>query len=143
MKNKKIYFINIVSFLLILLWVYAAASKLMDFNLFEIQMHRQLLPEFLKDSLVFILPPVEIGTALLLLFEKTIYTGLIISGSLLFVFTIYILLAITHLLGKVPCSCGGILTSMGWGTHLVFNLVYLLLTSIGIIVYRERRAGLH
>jgi len=110
--------------------------------MFKLQMDRQALPSFLKEGLVYVLPPVEILTAVLLLFEKTLVTGLYLSVLLLTAFTVYVGLAVFKILSVVPCSCGGILSSMGWNVHFIFNLIFLLLTLIGIYVFRrERRAG--
>ncbi|MDX1365731.1 MAG: hypothetical protein R3243_16110, partial [Arenibacter latericius] len=33
----------------------------------------------------------------------------------------------------LPCSCGGIISLLSWEQHLVFNLVFLLLSIVGII----------
>lgn len=131
---------QIVVFLLILLWIYAATSKILDFNMFRGQMHRQVLPDFLKSSLVYILPPVEIAAAMLLLFDATRYAGFLISLALMTAFTVYVGLAVFRVFGHVPCSCGGVLSKMGWRAHLLFNISFLLLTAIGLIInYRERR----
>src|SRR5579872_5586118 len=133
---------NIIIFALVLLWVYAAASKTMEFKMFKVQMNRQVLPLVLKESLVYVLPPVEILTAGLLLYEKTLKSGFYLSAILLTAFTTYVGLAVFKVLNKVPCSCGGILAKMGWSVHFIFNLIFLLLTLIGIYVFRrERRAG--
>jgi hypothetical protein len=131
---------NIIVFALILLWVYAAASKLLDFNMFKGQMHRQVLPDFLKISLVYILPLLEVVTAFLLLFDQTQLIGFFMSSVLMGTFTIYVGAAVFRFFDEVPCSCGGVLSSMGWDAHFIFNLFFLLLTATGFIIqYRERR----
>jgi len=141
MKNYHKLIINAICFLLILLWFYAAVSKVSTFGMFRAQMHRQLLPLFLKNDLVYILPPAEMIAGLLLLFERSVLIGLYLSFIMMLGFTVYVGLAVFKVLGKVPCSCGGILSSMGWNVHLVFNTIFLLLTILGIYqVYRERRA---
>jgi len=130
----------LICFLLILLWVYAACSKLMAFDLFRVQMDKQLLPPFLKHHLVYLLPPFELFIAVSLFFDKTRLFGFYLSAAALFAFSVYIGLAISKTLGRIPCSCGGIFRKMGWQTHLLFNTFFLLLTAIGIyIIYRERR----
>jgi putative oxidoreductase len=140
MKKLPNNIFHTICFLLILLWVYAAASKLMDFETFKAQMHRQVLFPFVKKSIVYFLPPIEISTALLLIFERLQRVGLYVSLIMLSAFTIYIGLAILKVFGKIPCSCGGVLSKMGWNTHLVFNIFFLLLTALGIyIAHRERR----
>ena len=140
MKTASQIMLQIIYFLLILLWIYAATSKLMDFGLFKAQMHRQVLFPFLKELLVYLLPPLEIIIAILLLFEVSQKIALYLSLIMLSIFTIYIGLAISNMFGKIPCSCGGVLTHLGWGTHFLFNIFFMLLTALGIyIVHRERR----
>jgi len=141
MKSTRSNISRIICFLLIFLWIYAAANKLMDFSMFRVQMHRQLLIPVLKNSLPYILPPAEIITALLLSLESTKKTGLYSSLVMLGAFTFYVALAMFKVLGKIPCSCGGILNKMGWEAHFIFNLFFLLLTAFGLyMVYRERRS---
>jgi|SRR5579863_7502007 len=140
--SAKLIVKNFIIFSLVLLWVYAAASKTMELRMFKVQMNRQALPLFLKESLVYVLPPVEILTAGLLLFEKTLKSGLFLSAALLTGFTTYVGLAVFKVLNRVPCSCGGILAKMGWNVHFIFNIIFLLLTLIAIhTLHKERRAG--
>lgn len=132
---------NAIIFALVLLWVYAAASKLLDFNMFRGQMHRQILPDLAKSTLIYILPPLELAAAFLLLFDRTQFAGFSISLVLMAAFTVYVGLAVFRIFDHVPCSCGGILSRMGWDGHFVFNLFFTLLAATGFnIIYRERRA---
>ncbi|MBS7565543.1 hypothetical protein KHS38_14110 [Mucilaginibacter sp. Bleaf8] len=135
--------LHIIIILLMILWTYTAASKAMDLRLFEVQMNKQVLFPFLKKPLVYLLPPAEALIAVLLLFDSSRFTGLYASAGLLLVFSVYVALAVFRVFERVPCSCGGILRTMGWGTHLVFNVFFLLLTMIAInLNYRERRESL-
>ena len=132
--------ILLICFMLISLWMYAVTSKLMDFNMFSVQMHRQLLFPILKDTLPYLLPATELLATILLAFSSTRFSGLLLSFFMLLAFTVYIGFAMSRLMGKIPCSCGGILNKMSWGTHLFFNLFVLLFTACGIyLVYRGRR----
>ncbi len=47
-------------------------------------------------------------------------------------FTVYIGLVLTGLFGRVPCSCGGVLSSLGWEAHFLFNVCILALAVIGV-----------
>lgn len=131
---------QVILFALVLLWVYAAASKLLDFNMFRAQMHRQVLPHFLSGSLPYILPEIELAAALMLLFDRTQFAAFCISLVLMIAFTIYIGGAVFRFYDRIPCSCGGVLSGMGWDGHFIFNIFFLLLTAVGFtITYRERR----
>ncbi|WP_394353134.1 MauE/DoxX family redox-associated membrane protein [Mucilaginibacter humi] len=53
-------------------------------------------------------------------------------------FTIYTGFGRIPFFPLVPCSCGGVVRKMSWRLHLVFNVFFLLLSSLGI--YTERKA---
>jgi hypothetical protein len=139
MKNIEKNILQVISFLLILLWMYAALSKLFDFSSFKEQMGRQVLFPLLKNKIVYLLPPLEILTALLFLFDFTQKIALYISLIMLSAFTIYIALGVFKVFARVPCSCGGILHKLGWTDHLIFNFIFLLLTAVGL--YIKNREG--
>jgi putative oxidoreductase len=125
--------------LLIFLWVYAALSKLINFEQSRNQMLQQVFPAGLSELLAWAVPVVELSTAGLLIFKKTQRAGLYISLFLLLHFTIYICVVMLNVFGRIPCSCGGILEKMSWGQHLVFNLFFLFLTLIALFQISEER----
>lgn len=112
--------------LLILLWTYTAIGKWADSADFRLSLSRQPLPR--PELLFWTLPLAELLAAGLLVSEKTRKWGLYLSSLLLFAFTVYIAAGLMGLLEKVPCSCGGVLRSLGWKEHLLFNLVFLALS---------------
>lgn len=139
---KKTLRIDIIAFLLILLFVYTAASKLMDFDKFQGQMHNQALPHWVATTSIWTLPEIELIVAFLLIFSLTRLAGLYASLLLMVVFTGYIGLVLLHVFSRVPCSCGGVLKVMGWKVHFFFNVFFLLLSYTGIVLMnRERRVG--
>jgi putative oxidoreductase len=142
MKKSPAILIQVIRFLLILLWVYVSTTKLLEFDHFKIQMQIQTLSGWLSHSLVYVLPATELSAAALLFFRKTFIVGLFLSLILMILFTGYIGLVLCNYFGRMPCSCGGVLSSLNWKSHLLFNIFFLLLTSCGLyIVYRERRVG--
>ena len=82
---------HLLTALLILLYVYAASSKLLDFTAFRGQLYNQSFPHGLADVLLYVLPAAELLTAGLLYFDRTRRAGLWVSLGLLVVFTGYIL----------------------------------------------------
>ncbi|MEZ2338812.1 MauE/DoxX family redox-associated membrane protein [Mucilaginibacter sp. RCC_168] len=131
MKSK---FKQSAIFLFILLFVYAAASKLMTFQLFRGQLYNQDFPHLMADFLLYALPTLELITVGLLCIPRTQRLGLLVSLLLMSAFTGYITLVMLHFWNRVPCSCGGILSHMGWGAHLVFNCVFLLMALVSILI---------
>ncbi|MES3016640.1 MAG: MauE/DoxX family redox-associated membrane protein [Bacteroidota bacterium] len=129
---------TIINFLLILLWTYAAVSKLADYETSRGQMLNQALPEWLEEILVWGVPAVELFTAALLLFNRTKFYGTILSLFLLICFSAYIALVQFNYFDYVPCSCGGIIGSLSWEQHFVFNLVFIVMAASAILLENHR-----
>lgn len=137
----KAIFKSIVPPLLVLLFTYAALSKLFTFSAFDEQLHSQSFPGWLADFLLYFLIPAEIITALLLCFKRTVTVGLLFSTVLMLAFTGYISLVLADYFSKAPCSCGGVLKSLGWKSHLIFNLVFTTLAITSLIIHQKQEAS--
>ncbi len=136
---RKSIFTEIIAALFILLFVYAAASKLIDYQKFRVQLGQSPLLTAFAGWVVWIVPTVEIIIALMLAADKFRLSGLYASFSLMTMFTGYII-AITKFSDYVPCSCGGILQKMNWNQHLVFNCIFVLFALIGILLNPEPKS---
>ncbi|WP_109609600.1 MauE/DoxX family redox-associated membrane protein [Mucilaginibacter oryzae] len=128
--------------LLVLLFSYAAASKLADTGKFRGQLYLQPFPHALSDALVYALPVIELAVVALLLADRTRKAGLIAALALLTAFTVYISMGLLHVWKRVPCSCGGILEHMGWGQHLAFNWVFMIINILGLCFGRREQTAL-
>lgn len=129
---------QIINLLLITLWTYAAASKLADYETSRGAMLNQALPAWLEEILVWGIPMIELFTAGLLTFSKTSFYGTIMSVCLLIVFTGYIALVKLNYFDYVPCSCGGVISSLSWEQHFVFNLFFVVLAATGLVLESYR-----
>jgi len=139
MKLKAIFrntFTNIVSYLFILLFVYAAISKLLDFENFQVQLRQSPLLSSFAGTISWLVPTVEILIALFLSLTKTLRIALYASYTLMVMFSAYIYIILNYS-SFVPCSCGGILEKMDWTQHLIFNLVFVLLAVAAIFMIRK------
>lgn len=121
----------------ILLFSYTAVSKLSDYKTFVFQMQLAPLP-LIKTVAPFIgriLPWVEIVLALMLSVERTRKLAAKIALILMILFEIYIswMQIVSIQTGiKLPCTCGGIISSLGWVQHLFFNALVILLLALSI-----------
>lgn len=131
MRNTENH-ITIISTLFILLWSYAAFSKLAVLEISRSEMLNQVFPIWVAEILYWLVPTIELGICLLLIFSRTRVAGLYASLILMSSFSIYIALSMTGIFGRIPCNCGGILSNMSYGTHLIFNLLFVILAAIGI-----------
>jgi uncharacterized membrane protein YphA (DoxX/SURF4 family) len=137
MPNKpQIILIEIISALLIFLFVYAAISKLLDYQKFQVQLSQSPLLTAFAAWVSWIIPSLEIIISIMLAFSKFRLLGLYASFSLMVMFTAYII-AITKFSDYVPCSCGGVLQNMSWNQHLIFNIGFVLLAFVGIIFHSK------
>ncbi|MFN4363591.1 MauE/DoxX family redox-associated membrane protein [Chryseobacterium hispalense] len=131
MKNSKTRIVEWISYFFILLFCYAAISKILDFEKVQDQISASPLlngfSQFLPYTIIF----VEVIIAGLLCYRKTRTIGLIGSLFLMLIFTGYIakLLSTSK---NLPCSCGGILEKMSWSQHLYFNIGCVILSVIAL-----------
>lgn len=131
------YIITIVSYLYIFLFVYAAVSKLLDFENFQIQIGQSPLLSAFAGPLSVLVPGLELLIVLLLCISKFRFWGLLACFQLMVLFTMYIYFVL-HYSANIPCSCGGILEALGWGEHLVFNVIFLLLALVSLFLYTSQ-----
>lgn len=134
--NKQ-FFVDLVTFLLVFLFVYAAVSKLIDFQQFQIQLLKSPLLHVIAVPVSVLTPIAEILIAVMLCFGSMKLIGLYASFSIMLIFTFYIV-AITRFSSYVPCSCGGILQKMSWNQHLVFNIVFTILALSAALLYPNK-----
>ncbi len=134
---KRNLIIEIISSLLILLFVYTAISKLLDFTHFKTVLHGSPLIGGKAAIVALALPITELLVALLLFMPRTRLWGFRGSLALMTVFTIYLayMIAFTP---HLPCSCGGVLKQMTWTQHLVFNIFFLLVSLTGLVMQRNQ-----
>ncbi|MFL5787336.1 MAG: MauE/DoxX family redox-associated membrane protein [Flavisolibacter sp.] len=129
--------INLFSYILILLFSYAAISKWLDYPQFLAQLGQSPLLTPFAIWIGVSIPSLELIICFLLIIEPLRLWGLYASYLLLLLFTGYIFV-LTHFSEYVPCSCGGILQNLSWKGHLWFNLFFALGTAIVILLYYKR-----
>lgn len=133
MNKRKAIVVEVICFLFILLFTYAALSKLMQYQQFVFQIRQSPLLNGFENTVAWLVPSGELVIALMLVISRFRQAGLFASFSLMFMFTIYIA-AVLQLDENIPCSCGGILSDMGWTEHLIFNIGFVILGLIGIVL---------
>ncbi|MFC0778689.1 MauE/DoxX family redox-associated membrane protein [Flavobacterium sp. HJSW_4] len=131
-KSKSII-VEIICLLFVMLFIYAAVSKVLEFDHFQVQLGQSPLLSAFASWISWVVPSVEILIAVILLLPQLRNIGLAASLSLMTMFTAYIFIVL-HYSSFVPCSCGGILEKMSWNVHLIFNLVFVLFAVIAIIL---------
>lgn len=132
--------IEISRMFLLLLWSYAVLSKLLDPFQTRSQLHNQVFSSVIADVLFYLLPILESLAIILLLIKVTRIWGFLGSFLLMTAFTGYIILVKIYYFGRIPCSCGGLISGFNWTQHLLFNILFLGLSLLGLILtIKERR----
>ncbi|ETN95779.1 Methylamine utilisation protein MauE [Zhouia amylolytica] len=134
--------IDIICLFYILLFVYAAVSKLLDFETFRVQLGQSPMLTNFKGLVAYGVPSIELALALLLIVKKFRIPALYASLGLMMAFSMYII-AILNFSDHIPCSCGGVLEQLGWTEHLVFNIVFMFLAVIAIILESNNISTIH
>lgn len=122
-----------ISILFIVLFVYAAISKLLDFESFSLQLAQSPLLSAFAGVIAWLVPGGELVIALLLLIPRFRTFGLYAFFTLMVMFTAYIYIILNYS-DFVPCSCGGVLEDLSWTQHLIFNLIFILLAGVALFI---------
>lgn len=134
MKN---WFEEIAWRLLLLLFLYTALSKLMNFQEFFGQMNNQVFDNRFTPALTYGIPAVEIVASILLLFKPVRPAGFWASAILMLAFTVYVALIIFNYFPRVPCACASGFENLSWPQHLVMNLLFLAIAIVGILLHKN------
>lgn len=134
MKIRQEFITFISAVLLLMLWAYAAVSKIAAYDQFVEQMKLAPVPfiHLLGPFLAWFVPLIELILVWLLFKDKLRQLGLWLSFFLLLAYEFYI---VTMLLSglELPCTCGGLIAKMQWKEHLVFNAIYMVIALLPMI----------
>jgi uncharacterized membrane protein YphA (DoxX/SURF4 family) len=126
-----------ISILCAILFIYAATSKLWDFQQFKVQLGQSPVLTAHAEWLAWSVPVIEYFLALLLLIDTTREKALFGFLALMTMFTTYIIIVL-NFSDYIPCSCGGVLEALGWTEHVLFNLFFVALAIIAILQLQSR-----
>lgn len=130
---RKSFIGGVVAFLIVL-FMYTAVHKILDFEKFSYEIGRSPFLESMGTLVAYGIPAIEILITILLVMNRTRLFGLYLSFFLMTLFTGYIWLMLTYA-PDLPCSCGGIVSAMSWQQHLWFNAGVSLLTAVALLLW--------
>ena len=122
---------EVMSALLLILFLYTAASKLIDHDRFVMVLKKSPLLQEVAGPVSWLVPLSELVVSLSLFVPAWRRYGFRAAFAMMTIFTIYIaymILFTPHL----PCSCGGVIRKMSWGQHLAFNVFFTAIAWLGI-----------
>lgn len=124
----------------ILLWGITAALKLRSWEMTKSEMGLQSFPLWLERSLLWGLPVLYIVLTILLLYKPTVQLGVRLSTIVIAIFTLYLLIGVSGILGYIPCACAGIWPTNNHWLHIAFNSLFIILGLIYWILAHRSHA---
>jgi hypothetical protein len=141
--NAKNIFIEVVTYLFILLFLYTGGMKTISRLDFYYGIRESHLLYNYAGFISWSIPIIELATVACLTIPKLKRIGLYSSFILMALFTIYVgynVFFLTH--QQRPCTCGGIIQKMSWNQHVVFNTVFTLLALLAIRFDKQKTKAL-
>ena len=108
----------------------------MDYPIFKEQIASIEILFPIAKPIAILIPLIEFAIVVLLIIPKWRLKGLYSCAILMTIFTIYVLLILSFS-KELPCSCGGIISQLSWGQHIVFNSTFIFLAVVGIILEKK------
>lgn len=134
--KKYAFILELICMLFVILFVYTAISKFLDFSLFKAQIGMSPVLAPVAKLIAWVVPLAEILDSIMLMVPAWRLRGLYFALGLMLSFTIYIIL-LMKLSAHLPCSCGGVIELLSWKDHLILNCAYILFAITGIWLYRR------
>ena len=127
---------DFIAAVLIFLFVYTAASKLITIDQFKTIISSSSLLHEHAGLLSWFIPAAELVASLLLFLPFSREYGFLFSSILMAIFTLYVAYMLLFS-PDLPCSCGGVIKQMSWSQHLIFNIIFFFLSIIGWRINRN------
>lgn len=137
--TKAIILADIISGILLLLFLYTSLSKLTDYETFKNVLSASPLLKPAARMVAWLLPVTELVIVVLLFIPAVRLKGLYASFILILLFTLYLIYMISFT-PNLPCNCGGVLKLLSWKQHIFFNLFFILLSLTGILLYKRNKS---
>ncbi|WP_127142154.1 MauE/DoxX family redox-associated membrane protein [Flagellimonas marinaquae] len=139
MANQGIHskLVTLFSLLLTLLFVYTAVSKLIELDTFQWRLERMPYIAPYASLLSWKIPFLELIIAGLLWLPRYKIMALYASFMLLGIFTLYIVLVLKFS-DSIPCSCGEVISALGWTDHILLNVSFMVLALLGILWSKKK-----
>lgn len=132
MKTKAL--ISLIAIALAVLFAYVAVGKLEHYALFSLQLQQFPFSIPVLHRQAWVVPVLELVISFLLLLPATRLKGLFASLFLLGLYTLYL----TGMLGSrfnSSCNCGEPFPSLSLKMHIVFTLVCVFITGVGVVLF--------
>ncbi|MGJ1261084.1 MauE/DoxX family redox-associated membrane protein [Sphingobacterium spiritivorum] len=125
--------VYILTRIFLLLFLYSAAVKFLEFGEFKSELTKSPFLNPIAGLMAWLVPASELVVGILLIFQRTQRLALYIYFYMMFAFTCYVYLMMEKAY-YLPCACMGIIDDLGWGAHLIVNIVITLSVLVAILL---------
>ncbi len=125
--------------MLVILFTYLGTNRLAFRESFAFNLlNSPILPISRPDAILisWLIPLLELTTAILLIWPRSQFIGLNFSVFLLGVYSCYVL-GILYLASYTPCSCGGILDFLSWQQQLWISFICLAIAALSLYYFKK------
>lgn len=137
-KHPREFAVQIITYMLLCLWIIVASRKLFDYSAFRQAMLDQPFDDKYGIVLSYFLPVIQLGTGTLFIFEKTKRYGFLLTILLMIVFSWYITLVLKRTWGFIPCYCT-LEFPTDWKGHLWINGIIAVFAITGLLLDSIRK----
>ncbi len=139
-KTREII-VDIVAYLFVILFMYTAANKLLTIKSFSSTIAKMSFIGQYDLILAWGIPILEIVISIILIIPSLRKLGLRAALILMVIFTVYLVYMVLSG-SKLPCNCGGVISSLSWQQHIWFNVGFIILAVLGIIFNNNNKNNL-
>jgi uncharacterized membrane protein YphA (DoxX/SURF4 family) len=134
--SAKEHIIDVVVYLFIILFMYTAASKFFTISSFASTLAKSPLIGKMNYIVAWGIPIIEVIISIVLIFPSFRRVGLYAALILMVAFTLYLAYMILSD-SKLPCHCGGVISTMSWQQHIWFNMGFITLAITGLVINKK------
>ncbi|MNL57445.1 hypothetical protein D3C87_1810090 [compost metagenome] len=116
--------------------MYTAASKLFTISSFASTLAKSPLIGNMNYVVAWGIPIIEVIISIVLIFPSFRRVGLYAALTLMVAFTLYLIYMILSD-SKLPCHCGGVISTMSWQQHIWFNMAFIVLAITGLVIDKK------
>jgi hypothetical protein len=138
LNQKENWYLNISSFLLVLLFAYTGLNKLLTQKEFSQQLLQNAFLHPFAIPLSFALPITEIIIAICLVFKYSWMVGIWSAALLMTLFSVYVGFMLFQHKAPLHCTCGGVISSITWRQHLLFNILFSAIAWASLIIHKRK-----
>lgn len=132
-RQPREFAIQVITYILLCLWITVASRKVFDYSAFRQAMLDQPFDDSYGGLLSYLLPLIQLGTAVLFIFENTKRYGFLLTILLMIAFSWYIILVLQRTWGIIPCYCT-LEFPTDWKGHLWINGIIAVFAIAGLLL---------